>query len=226
MGELLEPTDVIQAADTVTRALAGAVGADWSVRAGSLDWDVRTTVIHAASATAKYSLCLSAQTRRRIALRSIAYPDANPSDLLIALGAVADSLAQVAATAPPDAQGFHLAGMADAEGFVAMACAEILIHGSDVAAGLGLELAPPDDLCRRVAARLFPWAPGDRPGWDTLAWATGRIELPGLDRLDSSWIWHCAPLVEWDGAMPKWQPVTEWVWNDQSRKWQALLAAT
>jgi len=226
VGHLLEPTDVSQAAGAVTRALADAAGADWSVRAGTLDWDVRTTIIHAASATAKYSLSLSAQTRRRIVLRSIAYPDAYPSELLIALGAVADSLAQVAATAPPDARGFHLAGMADAEGFVAMACAEILIHGSDAAAGLGLELAPPDDLCRRVAARLFPWAPQDRPGWDTLAWATGRIELPGLPGLDSSWIWHCAPLMEWDGAMPRWQPVTEWVWDNQSHKWQAVLAAS
>jgi len=215
---------VNQAADTVTAALADAVGADWSVRAGSLDWDVRTTITHAASAAVKYALCLSSQTTRPIALRSSAYPDASPSDLLAALGAVARSLAQVAASAPSGARGFHLAGMADAEGFMAMACAEILVHGADVAAGLGLELAPPDDLCRRVAGRLFPWAPQDRPGWDTLAWATGRIELPELDQLDSSWIWHCAPLDEWDGAIPGWQPVMEWLWDDRSRKWRPLLA--
>lgn len=226
MGHLLEPTDVIRAADAVTRALADAVEADWSVRAGSLDWDVRTTITHAAGASVKYALCLSAQARRPIALRSNAYPDASPSELLSALDAVARSLAQVAATAPPDARGFHLAGMADAEGFLAMACAEILIHGSDVAAGLGLELVPPDDLCRRVAARLFPWAPQDRPGWDTLAWATGRMELPGLARIDTSWIWHCAPLEDWDGTIPAWQPVREWVWDDPSRKWQPLLATT
>ncbi len=54
-----------------------------------------------------------------------------------------------------------------------------------------------------VMARLFPWhalGPGDDP-WQVLLWANGRIDLEGRPR-QARWRWHCAPLSEWDGAVP------------------------
>jgi hypothetical protein len=70
-------------------------------------------------------------------------------------------LAAVARASKPGVRAFHPAGMADAEGFLAMGCDEILVHTGDIAEGLGIAVAPPADLCQRVVARLFPWAPTD-----------------------------------------------------------------
>ena len=71
---------------------------------------------------------------------------------------------------------------ADAEGFRAQGCAELLQHSYDIANGLGEAFRPPDDLAGRIVARLFPWAPDaeahpDR--WEALLWACGRVALPG-----------------------------------------------
>jgi hypothetical protein len=102
--------------------------------------------------------------------------------------------------------------MADAEGFVAMGCDEILVHTGDIADGLGITAAPPTDLCARVLARLFPWAPKGTDPWPTLLWANGRAPLGDRGRLDADWYWQCAPLSEWDGAVkrrtkaPAWTP--------------------
>lgn len=121
------------------------------------------------------------------------------------------------------ARGFHMAGMADAEGFLGMACVEILVHGADAARGLGVDFTPPDDLCRRTASRLFPWAPSESPGWATLCWATGRGGLEGQEPLDSSWLWHCPPLSEWDGQIRTVRNlVAEWVLDDGSGRWRPV----
>jgi hypothetical protein len=88
--------------------------------------------------------------------------------------------------------------MADAEGFAAMGCVETLLHGEDIAQGLGLTLDPPREVSTRVLARLFPDEAGELAGvdpWDALRWATGRIDLPGRPRRES-WRWRGAPLGE------------------------------
>ena len=92
------------------------------------------------------------------------------------------------------------AGQADASGFAAMACDELLVHSNDAARGLGVPFVPPDGLVRATLARLFPWAPGTDP-WPAPLWCNGRIALPGHPRQDR-WAWHCAPLEEWDGRNP------------------------
>jgi pilus assembly protein CpaC len=37
--------------------------------------------------------------------------------------------------------------------------------------------------------------------------ANGRISLPGHPSPGANWSWHCAPLDEWDGTIPQWDPV-------------------
>lgn len=76
-----------------------------------------------------------------------------------------------------------------------MGIVETLAHTHDVAAGLSLSWTPPNDLCDRVLARLFPDAPADEDRWTVLLWATGRADLPGRERV-TSWKWHGAPLEE------------------------------
>lgn len=64
-----------------------------------------------------------------------------------------------------------------------MGCVEALVHGYDIAQGLGLGLDPPRHLCRRVLARLFPQAAAeltDADPWEALQWATGAPSFPGI----------------------------------------------
>lgn len=123
-------------------------------------------------------------------------------ELLDALEGRAFVLAEVVGAAPPDARGEHSMGRADPSGFAAMGCDEMLIHTDDIAAGLEGAFDPPLDVCARVLARLFPWAPGDVEPWAGLRWANGRAPLGGRARLSEDWVWHCAPLSEWDGTDP------------------------
>ena len=81
-----------------------------------------------------------------------------------------------------------------------MGCNELLVHAADIAAGLGGEFRPPPELCDRLAGRLFPWAPTAPNPWERLLWANGRLDLPGIPPPAKRWMWHCAPLSEWDGA--------------------------
>jgi hypothetical protein len=86
--------------------------------------------------------------------------------------------------------------MADPAGFAGMGCVEVLIHGEDIARGLGLTLDPPREVCARVLARMFPQhdVSGLDP-WTALLWAADRAELPGRDR-QAGWSWRGAPLAE------------------------------
>jgi hypothetical protein len=69
----------------------------------------------------------------------------------------------------------------------------------------GGAFAAPADLCERVTRRLFPWVTGATDWWRALLWANGRVDLPGeAERLGPDWAWHCAPLDEWDGTIPRW----------------------
>jgi hypothetical protein len=101
--------------------------------------------------------------------------------------------------------------MADAAGFVAMGCAEVLIHTEDIAATIGDGYRGPDDLTDRVTRRLFPWAPQHADPWQRFRWCTGRAALPDHPRQGEDWWWHCEPLSEWDGgprirtAPPGWR---------------------
>ncbi len=94
-------------------------------------------------------------------------------------------------------------GMADAEGFLAMACDEILVHCWDAVRGLRNEFAAPDELAERIQQRLFPWTPTGGTAWQRLLWANGRVDIPGQPhRPGPDWVWQCAPLDDWTGHDP------------------------
>ena len=206
----LNPDDLRAAAALCREALTPALGDDWSVPAGDLTWDCRRTLDHVVDALAFYAAHLATRATARLPDVRDGDPARSPAELLVAVEAAAAVLAEVARAAPAEARGFHPAGMADAEGFLAMGCEEVLVHTADVAQGLGRPFRPPDDLSARVVARLFPWAPPDAAPWDAFRWATGRIALPDLPRLDPDWYWHCAPLAEWDGTIKKRTAPPRW----------------
>lgn len=215
---------MLAAADLVSAVLREHVDDDWTRPAGSLDWDIRSTVEHVASGVWKYALYLSSGASRFVALETSAFADATSDDLLWALHSTAASLAATAAGAPAGARGFHVDGMADAEGFLSMGCTEIPAHGADAAAGLGLDFAPDEDLCRRVVTRLFPWAPAETDGWETLLWATGRGALPGQSPVGDCWMWHPAPLADWDGSIPEDGGARAWSLDPATGRWRPLAS--
>jgi hypothetical protein len=135
-------------------------------------------------------------------------PAEEPAALIATLTTFASVLSYVVDGITPGQRGWHPDGLADATGFAAMACDEILVHTRDAALGLGLDYEPSEVLAGGVLRRLFPWAP-DRPDatsvaaaadtWRTLLWANGRLAIPGHPR-QVGWHRHPAPLSEWDGT--------------------------
>jgi hypothetical protein len=198
--------DVELAVRLAVEALAGADGAgeaDWSAKAGSLEWDCRETADHLIDDLFSYAAQLGprqpsldtyvpfgwAQARPGApGLAVYADPEAGTAGRLVALEAAGALLAAMVRTRPATLRSFHTYGVSDPEGFAAMGVVETLAHLQDLAEGLGFAWAPPAGLCRRVLDRLFPDAPTDTDPWPTLRWATGRGELPGRARL-TEWRW-------------------------------------
>ncbi|HEY7060311.1 MAG TPA: maleylpyruvate isomerase N-terminal domain-containing protein [Chloroflexota bacterium] len=200
------PDNLLHAAAAACNALAPARDADWSVLARDLEWTCHRTLQHMAEAPLFHATHLATRaTARRPSLRAGETPPP-VADLLQLIPADAAILADVARAAPPDARGWHATGMADASGFAAISCVELLIHTDDIAQALGIPYRPPDDLARRIVGRLCPWAPAGHDGWATLQWAAGRAALPDHPRLGADWAWQSAPLSEWDGTVKKRRP--------------------
>jgi hypothetical protein len=163
--------------------------------------DVAGVAAHLTGTLVWYAQDLAAGPRRTDGFRLEPAPEAALPERLRQLAAAAEVLARTVDAAAPGERGWHDWGLADASGFAAMGCAELLVHTGDVAEALALRWAPPGELADAVLTRLFPWAePGGDPA-GALRWATGRAALPGREQV-TTWRWHCAPLEEWDGAVP------------------------
>lgn len=194
------PDDLRRAADVVAQTLTPHVEADWSVKAGDLEWTCRKTIDHSIDAMLWYAANLATlSTTRRQHVRD-GDPNGSIARLLDALVSAGHILARVVESTPPGGRGYHGLGMADVTGFIAMGCDETLVHANDICTGLGVEFRPPEDVCERLVPRLFPWAPEYDDPWARLLWCNGRLALPERGRLGPEWGWWCAPLEEWDGT--------------------------
>ena len=197
----MTPESARRAARVMMETLGPVASADWTARAGSLDWDCRTTIEHVAHAMDRYALYLAGAVNKRLPFAQVARPECSPADLLLIAELRAAVLSEVARAASPETRGFHVYGRADREGYIAMGCIEMLVHTDDLAQGLGISFNPPSDLVGEALMRLFPWAPTDTDPWTTMQWATGRADLPGRPRVNPDWAWHAAPPSEWDGTV-------------------------
>jgi hypothetical protein len=206
-GTTVTAADVDRAVRLAVGALRDVEAADWSAKAGSLEWDCWETVEHLADDLFSYAAQLGPETPPLDTHVPFAWSrkkpggpanvifverEAGPAGLLQVLEASGALLTAIVRTKPPTARSHHIFGAADPEGFAAMGIVETLVHTHDVVEGLGIQWTPDPDVCDRVLRRLFPDAPTDTERWPTLLWATGRAELPGRPRL-TTWRWHGAP---------------------------------
>jgi len=181
--------------------LDGSVEAHWMVPIPEMSWNVAETVAHMAQALLWYSSDFAAGPSELSSVEVKVDPSATPFELTRTVRTVSRVLAGVVATVEGSWRGWHPYGIADASGFVGMACDELLVHTSDAASGLGREFTPAPEIAEATLHRLFPWAPTEVDPWSALRWANGRSGLPGHGRL-TTWRWHCAPLSEWDRTDP------------------------
>lgn len=199
------PDDLLETSKVCSAVLGALAHTSWSHRAGVLEWSRRQTLEHLCGLAYAPVLATRADELPPIALRVAA--DAPIHDLLQTTEAMAAVLAEVARAAPSSVRAFHPAGRADPSGFLAMGIDELLVHTHDITTGLGTDFDPGPHLPRIVLDRLFPWWPsGDADPWPALLWANGRIPLAGRAKPGVEWLWHCAPIDEWDGTMPQWEP--------------------
>ena len=168
----------------VLDAWASGVGLDWSVPAGSLEWSCLFTADHTIDCVFSYALFLG--SRKQDGYPNFgeihALPDATPADMVDGLRAVNAMLSGVIAIAPPDATASIFGGLPTVGGpadFAARGALELILHGHDVSAGLGLALDPPADLCRRLLDHTATWPrvgavdPTEDP-WGDLLHRSGR----------------------------------------------------
>jgi uncharacterized protein (TIGR03083 family) len=206
---------LLAATEFAVRTLRGVADRDWSVRAGSLDWDVSFTVAHVAGAITKYTTYLAATATRWSPLIVSRDPRATNDQLLDGVDISARGLAFVASHVDAAARGFHAWGMSDASSSLARAANEVLVHGWDAATGLGIAFDPPPSVCSPVLRRRHPWVDADTEPWATLLAANGRTGGPNRIALEM-------PLDEWDGNPPSGgpqPPAIAWEWDATTARW-------
>ena len=175
--------DLDAAVSTMVTTLRPATGRDWSAPAGALEWDCWHTAEHLGDVLLSYAAQLVAQpTTGYVRFMANADTDAAPAEVLEFAEAGGRILAATVRTSPPQVRAYHPTGMADPEGFAGMGCVEALVHGHDIAQGLGLALDTPGEVCARVLARMFPHAVADLADldpWMAVLWATAASPCPG-----------------------------------------------
>lgn len=143
----MRPADLLAATEFALGALRPVTDRDWSVRAGSLEWDVAYTVAHVAGSMAKATTYLASATTMWSPLVTTGHPKATNDQLLDGVEVSALGLAFVAAHVDDSTRGFHAWGMSDAAAFLARGGNETLVHGWDVASGLGIAFDPAHRSC-------------------------------------------------------------------------------
>lgn len=182
------PDDVRTAARFSYELLDGLSDRDWSVPAGPLEWDCRTTAAHIADALGFYAAHLGARATDWLKFDVVPHADASNRHLARLIEAMGNVLAYVVEATPADVRAYHHSGMWDKEVLAAFGCLEVLVHTGDIAAGLEVPYESPDDLCRRVVTALFADAPKTHNPWLVMLWATGRGELEDKPTLGPDWL--------------------------------------
>jgi hypothetical protein len=164
---------------------AAAVDLDWSVRAGPVEWSCLRTAEHVIDCVFSYALFLASGKQDGYPRfgELAALDGAGPSDMVDGLRAVTTMLSAVIAAAPADRRAViwrrPTITLGSPDDFAARGGLELILHASDIAAGLGVALAPDAERCRRLYETTGGW-PGtvdiDPTGdpWNDLLSRSGR----------------------------------------------------
>lgn len=203
----LDADDLIAVADHCVGSLQPLADRDWTRRAANTEWSCREVLEHICGLS--YAPILAVRAGEWLDLAFGVHQGISVDWLLVSARTTAVIVAEVARAAPESVRAYHPCGMADPSGFISMMAAELVLHTSDIATALDAPYRPDDFVTRGLLNRLFPWWPRDEDPWAALRWASGRGgALAGRPCLGDRWAWHCAPVEEWDGVVPEWDPVT------------------
>lgn len=191
--------DLVTCGNAVQKVLQEIPGGLWTAKPPNMTWTRLVTASHICGALLFYATQLangSPTYTQTINQNESLMTGENLPELVKAQSML---LAAVSRGVPPNARAWHGSGSPDSEGYLAMGCAEVLLHCWDIVGGTGHVFSGDDTIASRIVQRLFPWSPTDTPGWQTLLFATGRGELAGHESPGQNWEWQNAPLDEWDG---------------------------
>jgi len=146
---------VTRTLDQLLDATRTRTAVDWALPAGTLEWSVAATVDHLVEVCTWYSIQLACAATAYTPLDARPPVHATNTDRTRALSAAGALFETVLGAVPADRRAWHFFGMADVDRFRAMGLAELLVHGHDITAGLGVAWRPDDSTVRGVLCRLF-----------------------------------------------------------------------
>jgi hypothetical protein len=163
-------------------ALADVRDADWSSKAGALEWNCWQTADHLIDCIFSYALQIGARAQSGyIPLEELhAKPEAIPGDLIAGLRGVTALFLGVVRDAPGDltaSDGVLLLALTD---WCARASFELAIHTHDVISGLAGVFAPPPQICGAILESDSLWmldreqANAESDPWLALLRGSGR----------------------------------------------------
>src|SRR5215212_2030986 len=157
---MVTPEDLPIAVAAVIEVLGPQAGAaEWSSAAGDLEWNCWETAAHVAHDLTAYALQVAASPQEGYLPVDLAVrADVPPSGLLVVIASTAQLLSIAVSATSSESRAWHW-GPTDPGSFIALGCNEVLVHGYDIARGLGVDWRPPAPLAAAVLARLFPDAP-------------------------------------------------------------------
>ena len=171
-------------ADFSIDALTEIVGADWTTRAGVLEWSCWRTVDHMVDCVFSYAMQIGARAQfGYLPFEELhAKPEATPRELVAGLRSVTALLVAVVRDSPGTvtaSDGLLELSLAD---WCARAAYDLVLHTHDVVWGLGSDLDPPLELCRVILESDALWmldreqAKGGSDPWAALLLGSGRPE--------------------------------------------------
>lgn len=161
-----------------------------------MDWSSRQTVDHLCNTVAFYcNHAVLAARGHEPRIRSLGDTGLTDRELARSVTAWGALLDVVLRSSDQDFVAWHPMGLADAEGFLALACNELVVHTCDVARAHGVQLDLDQELCERLLWRLFPEVRPEAAEAtpELLLWANGRLSTETREQR-KEWRSHPAPL--------------------------------
>ncbi|MFL6100490.1 MAG: maleylpyruvate isomerase N-terminal domain-containing protein [Actinomycetales bacterium] len=183
---------LVALADRLCEVVAAGPAAAWNRTAGDLEWTVRRTVGHVVDALTWNSVQLASQAPGHVRVDALPPPDATPGEMLEAVRGAARLVRTVIDGGGLERRSWHLFGVTDPTGVLAIGITELLVHGEDITRGLGLAWSPDVDLVVAVQERLLPQVVPGRDPWTSLLAAHGRT-VGDSTMVAAAWTWDLTP---------------------------------